>query len=145
MRQLVLTLDGGGTVTISVPEALRDGGYTLPHATETTRGGVHGATQIQAEANAGTTVLGWTNTRLRQLLAVALATASLAQAQSVVGTTRLIWTVSRLNEFVSHLLPTATGAEAQSTGNEIAPAHLVHPAAEAVPNPQPADDDPGGR
>ena len=98
-----------------------DGGgdaYTLPHATESTRGGVHGATQIQAEANAGTTVLGWTNTRLRQLLAVALATASLAQAQSVVGTTRLIWTVSRLNEFVSHLLPTATGAEAQSTGNE---------------------------
>ena len=46
----------------------------LPQATEATRGGVQGATAVQAIAANGTTILAWTNNRLRQLIAVVLPT-----------------------------------------------------------------------
>ena len=51
------------------------GAYTLPQATESALGGVRGATQPQAEGASGTTILGWTNNRIRQLIRLIYTTA----------------------------------------------------------------------
>ena len=51
------------------------GSYTLPQATESALGGVRGATQPQAEGASGTTILGWTNNRIRQLIRLIYTTA----------------------------------------------------------------------
>ena len=48
------------------------GGGALTQATETTLGGVRGATAGQAIASSGTAILAWTNNRLRQIIAVVL-------------------------------------------------------------------------
>ena len=90
------TLGGGGTP------------YTLPQATEATRGGVQGATAVQAIATSGTTILGWTNNRLRQIIAAALPTATAAQAIAATGTARVIWTVTRIRAQIMAALPTMT-------------------------------------
>ena len=55
-------------------DGMDGGAYTLPQATEAALGGVQGATSAQATATSGTTILGWTMNRLRQLLAVQLPT-----------------------------------------------------------------------
>ena len=51
-----------------VPTTPGGGSYTLPQATESELGGVQGATQAQAEGASGTTILGWTNNRIRRLI-----------------------------------------------------------------------------
>ena len=51
-----------------VPTPPGGGSYTLPQATESELGGVQGATQAQAEGASGTTILGWTNNRIRRLI-----------------------------------------------------------------------------
>ena len=51
-----------------------NGGGAITQATETALGGARGATALQAIAASGTTILAWTNNRLRQLVAVALPT-----------------------------------------------------------------------
>ena len=68
----VLTADGSGGADWEA--ASGGGGGALTQATETTLGGVRGATALQAIAANGTAILAWTNNRLRQLLAVALPT-----------------------------------------------------------------------
>ena len=57
-----LTTGGGG------------GSYTLPQATESTLGGVQGATAVQALSTSGTTPLGWSINRARQTIQSALPT-----------------------------------------------------------------------
>ena len=47
------------------------GGGAITQATETALGGVRGATALQAIATSGTTILGWSNNRVRQLVATA--------------------------------------------------------------------------
>ncbi|MCY3784584.1 MAG: hypothetical protein OXG79_12490 [Chloroflexi bacterium] len=59
--------------------------YSLPAATESVRGGVRGATSTQASATSGTTVLGWSVTRLRAAIAAAVKSAS----TTVTGIVRL--------------------------------------------------------
>ena len=51
-----------------------NGGGAITQATETALGGARGATALQAIAASGTTILAWTNNRIRQLIAVALPT-----------------------------------------------------------------------
>ena len=85
----------------TIPDA-----YTLPDATEAIKGGVKGATSAQASGASGTTVLAWTNNRLRQLVTAALPSGSTSEAQ---GTTsvRRIWTPAKLREAANtaiHLL-----------------------------------------
>ena len=58
-----------------VPTTPGGGSYTLPPATESALGGVRGATQPQAEGASGTTILGWTNNRIRQLIRLIYTTA----------------------------------------------------------------------
>ena len=58
-----------------VPTTPGGGSYTLPQATESALGGVRGATQPQAEGASGTTILGWTNNRIRQLIRLIYTTA----------------------------------------------------------------------
>ena len=101
----VLTADGAGG---SAWEAATGGGGAITQATETALGGVRGATAGQAIAGSGTTILGWTNNRLRQILAAALPPATAAQAIAAAGTDRLTWTVTRLRELVTAALPTMT-------------------------------------
>ena len=84
------------------------GGGAITQATETALGGVRGATAVQAIASSGTTILGWTNNRIRQILAAALPPATAAQAIAATGTDRLAWTVTRLRELVTAALPTMT-------------------------------------
>ena len=48
------------------------GGGAITQATEATLGGVRGATAGQAIATSGTTILGWSNNRVRQLVSSAL-------------------------------------------------------------------------
>ena len=48
------------------------GGGAITQATETALGGVRGATAGQAIATSGTTILGWSNNRVRQLVSSAL-------------------------------------------------------------------------
>ena len=84
------------------------GSYTLPQATESDLGGVQGASQSQAQSGSGSTILGWTNNRIRQLITAALPTVTNAQAIATSGTTRLAWTVTRVRELVTAALPTAS-------------------------------------
>ena len=83
----------------TIPDA-----YTLPTATESVRGGVKGATSAQAGAASGTTILGWTQNRIRQVIAAALPSGSSSEAQ---GTTavRRIWTPAKLREAVNAAVP----------------------------------------
>ena len=67
----VLTADGAGAAAW---EDVPSGGGAITQATESDLGGVRGATATQAIANSGTTILGWSNNRLRQLNADALPT-----------------------------------------------------------------------
>ena len=60
---------------VPYPPGAGGGDYTLPQATESARGGVQGATQAQAEGASGTTILGWTNNRIRQLIRLIYTTA----------------------------------------------------------------------
>ena len=60
---------------VPTPPGGGGGDYTLPQATESARGGVQGATQAQAEGSSGTTILGWTNNRIRQLIRLIYTTA----------------------------------------------------------------------
>ena len=53
---------------VPTPPGGGGGDYTLPQATESELGGVRGATQAQAEGASGTTILGWTNNRIRRLI-----------------------------------------------------------------------------
>ena len=50
------------------------GGGAITQATETTLGGVQGASALQAISSSGTDILGWTVNRLQQLLSVSLPT-----------------------------------------------------------------------
>ena len=90
------------------------GSYTLPQATESTLGGVQGATAQQAIAANGTNILGWSVNRVRQAIAAALPTATNAEAQSNSGSVRRIWTVNRLRALVTAALPTVGQAEAEA-------------------------------
>ena len=47
--------------------------YVLPQSTEADLGGVRGATEAQAKAARGSTILGWSNSRIRELIAEAVA------------------------------------------------------------------------
>ena len=60
---------------VPTPPGGGGGDYTLPQATESELGGVQGATQAQAEGASGTTILGWTNNRIRQLIRLIYTTA----------------------------------------------------------------------
>ena len=115
-QDLTLTLGRTIGADLSDVQTLPAGGgtYTLPQATESDLGGVEGASQAQAQSTTGDTILGWTNTRIRQLIAVALPTVTNAQAIAATGTTRLIWTVSRVRELITAALPTASLVQAES-------------------------------
>ena len=104
----VLTADGSGGAAWEDASGGGGGGGALTQATEATLGGVRGATAVQAIASSGTAILGWTNNRLRQLLAAALPPATAIQAVAATGTDRLTWTVTRLRELVTAALPTMT-------------------------------------
>ena len=110
-----LSLGGGGTP------------YTLPQATEATRGGVQGATAVQAIAASGTTILAWSNNRLRQIIAVVLPTATAAQAIAATGTGRVVWTVTRLRALVTAALPTMvqTDIDNSTTGRKAVTGALI--------------------
>ena len=103
----VLTSDGSGGASWEASSG-GGGGGAITQATEATLGGVRGATALQAIASSGTTILGWTNNRLRQFIAAALPPATAAQAIAAAGTDRLTWTVTRLRELVTAALPTMT-------------------------------------
>ena len=66
--EALITAHGALPNVHHVPTTPGGGSYTLPQATESARGGVQGATQAQAEAASGTTILGWTNNRIRRLI-----------------------------------------------------------------------------
>ena len=94
----LLTVDGAGSgldadlldgMTPAEIAAMAGGSYTLPQATESDLGGVQGASQSQAQSGSGSTILGWTNNRIRQLITAALPTVTNAQAIATSGTTRL--------------------------------------------------------
>ena len=84
------------------------GGGTTTQATETALGVVRGATVAQSEAASGTTILGWTATRLRHLVSRALPTATQVQAVASSGSTRLVWTATRIHQLIAAVLPTVT-------------------------------------
>ena len=109
----VLTADGSGGAAWEA--ATGGGGGALTQATEAALGGVRGATALQAIASSGTTILGWTNNRLRQFIAAALPPATAAQAIAATGTDRLTWTVTRLRELVTAALPTMTQTDIDNT------------------------------
>ena len=76
----------------TIPDA-----YTLPDATESVKGGVQGATSAQASAASGTTILAWTQNRIRQVITAALPSGTSGEAT---GTTavRRVWTPAKLRE-----------------------------------------------
>ena len=73
-QDLTLTLGRTIGADLADTQTLPAGGgtYTLPQATESDLGGVEGASVAQAQANTGSTILGWANTRLHQFLNFAL-------------------------------------------------------------------------
>lgn len=74
---------GGGTGDGS-------GSYTLPQATEAGLGGVRGATQAQSQAASGTTILGWSLNRLKEVIRRNLPAASTTVRGGVLGVTQAI-------------------------------------------------------
>ena len=85
------------------------GTYTLTQATEDTLGGVQGADATQASAASGTTILGWSNNRLRALVTAALPTVSATDASTGTSTGRRAWTAERVrsaaNAAITALVP----------------------------------------
>ena len=63
------------------------------------------ATQNQAQSASGTTRLIWTVTRLRQLVAAALATVSNADAIAGTSTARRVWTALRVRQAIHAVVP----------------------------------------
>ena len=95
--------------------------YSLPNATESVKGGVKGATSSQAAAASGTTILAWTNNRIRQVVASALPSGSSAEAQ---GTTnvRRVWTPAKLREAANAAIFNLIPAVFRSGNTAIIPA-----------------------
>ena len=81
--------------------------YVLPQATESIRGGVEGATQAQAQAGSGTTILAWTNNRIRQLIQAALPTVSSADASAGSSSSRRAWTALRVRQAIRAVFTSA--------------------------------------
>ena len=78
----------------------------LPQATESVLGGVQGATSTQASAASGTTILGWTNNRIRALINAALPTATNSEAVADTNTSiRRIFTPAQLKRAVQNIVP----------------------------------------
>ena len=100
----------------TIPDA-----YTLPAATESVRGGVKAATSSQAAGASGTTILAWTNNRIRQVIASALPSGSSSEAQ---GTTnvRRVWTPAKLREAANAAIFNLIPAVFRSGNNAIIPA-----------------------
>ena len=80
--------------------------YTLPQADEDTLGGVEAADATQASAASGTTVLGWSNNRIRALITAALPTVSATDATTGTATTRRAWTAARVRSAINAVVPT---------------------------------------
>ena len=75
-------------------------GSTVSQATETNLGTVRGATSTQASAASGTTILGWTNNRIRALITAALPTVSGADARAGTSSNRRAWTAQRVRQAI---------------------------------------------
>ena len=80
--------------------------YTLPAADEDTVGGVEAADATQASAASGTTVLGWSNNRIRALITAALPTISAGDATAGTSTARRVWTSARVRSAINQVVPT---------------------------------------
>ena len=65
-------------------------------ATEDAAGVVQGATSAQSVAASGTTILAWTNNRIRQLITAALPTVSAGDSTAGTSTARRAWTAARV-------------------------------------------------
>ena len=75
-----------------------------PPASETQAGIVRGATETQAEAVSGTTILGWTQNRLRAFLRVALPTVSVGEAAAGSSGSRRAFTPSLVHYAITTLV-----------------------------------------
>ena len=104
-----LKITDAGVATWEEDTGGSGGSYTLPQATESVLGGVQGATGAQAVAATGATILGWTATRLRQMVTAALPTVSSTDATAGTSVARRAWTAalvrSAANAAITAMVP----------------------------------------